>query len=72
MFNSLRFKFSQSAEVYVQENYVELEMDALNKHECMAPLIALIKHMVDNKISPEVVKVKPGHIFVSSEETIFD
>ncbi|RUS72684.1 hypothetical protein EGW08_019554 [Elysia chlorotica] len=43
-----------SADVSMQENYVELEMDALNKHECMAPLIALIKHMVDNKISPEV------------------
>lgn len=41
----------------VTENYVELEMDTLNQHECMAPLIALIRHMIDAKISPEIPEV---------------
>lgn len=33
-----------------QSNVVELENDELNQHECMAPMVAIIKHMYYNKI----------------------
>jgi len=32
-------------------------MDELNRHECMAKMSALLKHLVQNKISPEQAKV---------------
>ena len=41
----------------MEEDYVELEMDALNQHECMAAMIAVIKHMHRTKITPEVTAV---------------
>ena len=34
-----------------------VEMDELNSHECMAKMTALLKHLVQNKISPELTKV---------------
>lgn len=34
-----------------------VEMDELNRHECMAKMSALLKHLVQNKISPEHPKV---------------
>lgn len=34
-----------------------VEMDELNKHECMAKMSALLKHLIQNKISPEQPKV---------------
>ena len=38
-----------------------VEMDELNSHECMAKMTALLKHLVQNKISPELRKVfKPA------------
>ncbi|BFZ03143.1 hypothetical protein BsWGS_06182 [Bradybaena similaris] len=43
-------------EVSITENYIELEMDALNQHESMAPLIALIRHMMVSNICPQVPK----------------
>ncbi|KAL8588517.1 hypothetical protein ACOMHN_043866 [Nucella lapillus] len=55
---NLRKKDSYSApsetevKVRMEGDYVELEMDALNTHECMAPLIALLKHMQRNNIFP--------------------
>jgi DNA-dependent protein kinase catalytic subunit len=36
-----------------QDDIMELEMDELNQHECMAPMIALIKHMQRNVIAPK-------------------
>ncbi|XP_055874578.1 DNA-dependent protein kinase catalytic subunit-like [Biomphalaria glabrata] len=41
------------------QDYIELEMDALNRHESMASLIAVIKHMSIAKITPEV---SPGNL----------
>ena len=41
----------------MEEDYVELEMDPLNQHECMAAMIAVIKHMQRTKITPEVTAV---------------
>ena len=41
----------------VEEDYVELEMDSLNQHECMAAMIAVVKHMYRTKITPEVTAV---------------
>ena len=35
-----------------------VEMDELNRHECMPKLTALLKHLIQNKISPELEKVK--------------
>ncbi|MBZ3885751.1 DNA-dependent protein kinase catalytic subunit [Sciurus carolinensis] len=37
----------------IQEDILELEMDELNQHECMAPMTALIKHMQRNLIPPK-------------------
>ncbi|KAL9956083.1 hypothetical protein ACROYT_G037506 [Oculina patagonica] len=36
-----------------------VEMDELNKHECMAKMSALLKHLIQNKISPEQPKGEP-------------
>ncbi|XP_052761107.1 DNA-dependent protein kinase catalytic subunit-like isoform X2 [Mya arenaria] len=46
----------------VDSDYVELEMDALNQHECMANMIAVVKHMQQNNITPAVTPatVKPA------------
>lgn len=33
---------------------MELEMDELNQHECMASMTTLIKHMQRNQITPKV------------------
>ncbi|KAM9198416.1 DNA-dependent protein kinase catalytic subunit isoform 2-T2 [Dugong dugon] len=33
---------------------MELEMDELNQHECMAPLTALVKHMQRSQVTPRV------------------
>ncbi|XP_041364232.1 DNA-dependent protein kinase catalytic subunit-like [Gigantopelta aegis] len=38
--------------VSVEGDYVELEMDQINQHECMATMIALLKHMQRNNIPP--------------------
>lgn len=36
---------------------VDLEMDELNQHECMAAMTGLIGHMQRNKITPKVEQV---------------
>jgi DNA-dependent protein kinase catalytic subunit len=41
----------------VRGDYVEMDMDELNQHECMATMTALLQHMVRNKITPVVEKV---------------
>ncbi|XP_035828316.1 DNA-dependent protein kinase catalytic subunit [Aplysia californica] len=51
---------SQLSEPGVSGDYMELEMDSLNQHECMAPLIALLRHMVATKISPEPTAGAPA------------
>lgn len=47
----------QDTKVMVEDDYVELEMDELNQHECMATMIALLKHMQRAKIIPLVESV---------------
>lgn len=42
----------------VTDDYVEMEMDALNQHECMASLTALLQHMKRNNITPQVPAVR--------------
>ena len=42
----------------VSDDYVEMEMDALNQHECMASLTALLKHMQRNNIVPDIQQVR--------------
>ena len=51
-----------SYSIVLQEESYELtedtvEMDELNSHECMAKVTALLKHLQQNKISPEPPKV---------------
>ena len=41
----------QEATVTIKDDYVEMEMDALNQHECMASLSALLQHMSRNNIA---------------------
>ena len=41
----------------MMEETVELEMDELNQHECMATMTALLNHMQRNKITPTVEEV---------------
>lgn len=36
---------------------VDLEMDELNQHECMAAMIALVEHMQRNNITPKSEQV---------------
>ncbi|XP_077979786.1 DNA-dependent protein kinase catalytic subunit-like [Glandiceps talaboti] len=40
----------------IKGDYLEMEMDELNQHECMATMTALLKHMNRNKITPQVEK----------------
>jgi hypothetical protein len=35
-----------------------MEMDELNRHECMASVIGLINRLIKNKISPQPKQVK--------------
>ena len=39
------------------DTVVELEMDELNQHECMSSLIAVIRHMQLNAVTPAVEQV---------------
>ncbi|KAF4089760.1 hypothetical protein AMELA_G00069750 [Ameiurus melas] len=41
-------------EILSQDESVELEMDELNQHECMASMTALFRHMQRNNITPKV------------------
>ncbi|XP_067887902.1 DNA-dependent protein kinase catalytic subunit isoform X2 [Heterodontus francisci] len=45
----------------VQNDIVELEMDEMNQHECMATMTALIKHMQKTNITPKVEEGKTPH-----------
>ncbi|XP_026183019.1 DNA-dependent protein kinase catalytic subunit isoform X2 [Mastacembelus armatus] len=40
-----------------QEATVDLEMDELNQHECMATMTAAIGHMHRNRITPQIEKI---------------
>lgn len=44
---------------------VDLEMDELNQHECMATMTALIGHMLRNNITPKIEQVS------ATEECLF-
>ncbi|KAM3927958.1 DNA-dependent protein kinase catalytic subunit [Leptodactylus fuscus] len=44
----------RSSEVRTPQDVMELEMDELNQHECMAPMTGLIKHMQKNNLTPQV------------------
>ncbi|KAK1173766.1 DNA-dependent protein kinase catalytic subunit [Acipenser oxyrinchus oxyrinchus] len=44
----------ERVESLVQDDVVELEMDELNQHECMASMTALLNHMQRNNITPKV------------------
>lgn len=46
--------FQEPTEYMVLKDEMELEMDELNQHECMASMTTLIKHMQRNQITPKV------------------
>ncbi|XP_054250756.1 DNA-dependent protein kinase catalytic subunit [Indicator indicator] len=52
--SSVRFRRKEPTEYLVLNDEMELEMDELNQHECMAPMTTLIKHMQRNQITPKV------------------
>ncbi|XP_075350728.1 DNA-dependent protein kinase catalytic subunit isoform X2 [Mycteria americana] len=52
--SSTRFRRKESTEYMVLNDEMELEMDELNQHECMASMTTLIKHMQRNQITPKV------------------
>ena len=54
---SLFYQDVLDTEVTVDGDYVEMEMDEFNQHECMASLIAVLRHMYRNNITPEVTRV---------------
>ncbi|XP_054451411.1 DNA-dependent protein kinase catalytic subunit [Pteronotus mesoamericanus] len=47
------FQKQEHKDPMIQGDFLELEMDELNQHECMASMTALIKHMKRNKILPK-------------------
>uniref|UniRef100_A0A8B9LWJ5 DNA-dependent protein kinase catalytic subunit n=1 Tax=Astyanax mexicanus TaxID=7994 RepID=A0A8B9LWJ5_ASTMX len=47
----------ERVEMVPQDETVELEMDELNQHECMATMTALFRHMQRNNITPKVEEV---------------
>lgn len=48
------FFFQEPTDYMVLNDEMELEMDELNQHECMASMTTLIKHMQRNQITPKV------------------
>ncbi|XP_036194617.1 DNA-dependent protein kinase catalytic subunit [Myotis myotis] len=48
------FRRQEHKDPTIQDDILELEMDELNQHECMATMTALIKHMQRNQILPKV------------------
>uniref|UniRef100_A0A3B1JQ43 DNA-dependent protein kinase catalytic subunit n=1 Tax=Astyanax mexicanus TaxID=7994 RepID=A0A3B1JQ43_ASTMX len=49
-----RFGQKRLPNMVPQDETVELEMDELNQHECMATMTALFRHMQRNNITPKV------------------
>ncbi|KAF6100707.1 protein kinase, DNA-activated, catalytic subunit [Phyllostomus discolor] len=47
------FQRQEHKDLKIQDDFLELEMDELNQHECMATMTALIKHMQRNQILPK-------------------
>ncbi|XP_058420517.1 DNA-dependent protein kinase catalytic subunit isoform X2 [Diceros bicornis minor] len=47
------FRRQKRQDPAIQDDILELEMDELNQHECMATMTALIKHMQRNQILPK-------------------
>uniref|UniRef100_A0A8C0BSU3 DNA-dependent protein kinase catalytic subunit n=1 Tax=Buteo japonicus TaxID=224669 RepID=A0A8C0BSU3_9AVES len=52
--SSTHFRRKEATEYVVLNDEMELEMDELNQHECMASMTTLIKHMQRNQITPKV------------------
>ncbi|XP_035175280.1 DNA-dependent protein kinase catalytic subunit [Oxyura jamaicensis] len=52
--STARFRRKETSEYMVLKDEMELEMDELNQHECMASMTTLIKHMQRNHITPKV------------------
>ncbi|CAK6438705.1 unnamed protein product [Pipistrellus nathusii] len=48
------FRRQEHKDPTIQDDILELEMDELNQHECMAAMTAMIKHMQKNQILPKV------------------
>uniref|UniRef100_A0A663E490 DNA-dependent protein kinase catalytic subunit n=1 Tax=Aquila chrysaetos chrysaetos TaxID=223781 RepID=A0A663E490_AQUCH len=52
--SNTHFRRKEPTEYMVLNDEMELEMDELNQHECMASMTTLIKHMQRNQITPKV------------------
>ncbi|KAK1332131.1 hypothetical protein QTO34_007817 [Cnephaeus nilssonii] len=51
------FRRQEHKDPTIQDDILELEMDELNQHECMAAMTALIKHMQRNQILPKAEEI---------------
>lgn len=51
--NTRRFQKQEHKNPMMPDDILELEMDELNQHECMATMTALIKHMQRSQIMPK-------------------
>lgn len=60
---AVNFFSQETSEYMVLNDEMELEMDELNQHECMAPLTTLIKHMQRNQITPKVEEASMNQKF---------
>ncbi|XP_023573460.1 DNA-dependent protein kinase catalytic subunit [Octodon degus] len=51
--SAARFRRRDRHDPQVPDDVVELELDELNQHECMAAMTALVRHMQSNLVSPK-------------------
>lgn len=50
-------ELQEQMEIVSQDEVMDLEMDELNQHECMASMTALLNHMQRNSITPKIEQV---------------
>ncbi|XP_078691376.1 DNA-dependent protein kinase catalytic subunit-like isoform X2 [Branchiostoma floridae x Branchiostoma belcheri] len=52
----LQARQQQDSSVNIHGDFLEMEMDELNQHECMSSMSAVLQHMARNNITPQVQK----------------
>ncbi|KAI8501204.1 hypothetical protein Bbelb_212990, partial [Branchiostoma belcheri] len=52
----LQARQQQDSSVNIHGDFLEMEMDELNQHECMSSMSAVLQHMARNNITPQVKK----------------
>ncbi|XP_078611933.1 DNA-dependent protein kinase catalytic subunit-like isoform X3 [Branchiostoma floridae x Branchiostoma japonicum] len=52
--SGLQGRQKQDSSVNIHGDFLEMEMDELNQHECMSTMSAVLQHMARNNITPQV------------------